>query len=479
VILKSIDKSAPVLNNEILWADPNNSSFYSWGGETSGLIFNGVGAPSNNLWRFDADGEGGGSWTGIATYDSLVRPASAFFASANGVGYILSGYVSAYSDPALVNNYNGEAIPGLTSYDMSSNVWANDSTGWVSPNGLATAGQLVYVPTFGKAGLLVTLGGSYFPSPGADDGSKALPFSSIAIYDIESGNWFQQTAFGQVPPWRLNFCAAGVEGNNGTYEIFIHGGAVPGGSSATSNIAALDQIYVLSLPSFQWFQADYTPTMARFGHSCHAVGYGQRQLLIVGGAPSIDSWIDTQGNVHDQWSWGLGIWDMTEMRWSDQYDAQAKPYVTSDVVVQGIQQNGQYPSSWTQSGVQQLFQKQEPAITSTSSTSRASSPTSISTPSSSASSSHISTGAITGIAVGVVVIGLILLALAIFLYLHRRRRNNQHHAYDGKEIVKEMDTTHYNRLDRNQANEVEGDPRYCTRELMGSDERYPPIEMPS
>jgi LPXTG-motif cell wall-anchored protein len=454
-----------------------------WGGQTSPLKFSGVGAPPNNLWRFDADGEGGGSWTGIPVPDSLVRPADAFFASANGVGYILGGYVSAYSVPARANDYNLEAIPGLTSYDMSSNVWANESTSLVSPNGLATAGQLIYVSTFGKLGVLVSLGGSSFPEPGSDDGSGNLPFSEIAIYDIESGDWFQQVTSGQVPPLRLNFCAAGVEGNNGTYEIFIHGGDVPGGSGAASNIAALDQIYVLSLPSFQWFEADYTPTMARFGHSCHVVGYGQRQLLIVGGAPSIGSWIDTNDNVHDQWSWGLGVWDMTEMRWSDRYDAQAEPYVTSDVVMQGIQQNGQYPSSWTQPGVQQLFQKQEPART----------PTSRPT-----GSSHLSTGAIAGIAVAAAAI-IILLAL---FYLRRRRRNrrrevseqlpqaqHQYHAYGGNEDVQEMATIDNDQLGlrRKPVNEVEGDAYhgrpYSTRddlrELMGSHQRLPPTEMPS
>jgi len=465
-----------------------------WGGQTCSFMFNAWGAPPNDLWRFDADGEGGGSWTDIPAPDSLIRPTDAFFASANGVGYILGGYVSAYSVPALANEYSYEAIPGLTSYDMSSNVWANESTSFVSPNGLATAGQLIYVSTFGKSGVLVSLGGSYFPEPSSDDGSRTLPFSEIAIYDIESGNWFQQVASGQVPPWRLNFCAAGVEGNNGTYEIFIHGGDVPGGSGATSNIAALDQIYVLSLPSFQWFEADYTPTMARFGHSCHVVGYGRRQLLIVGGAPSINSWIDTEGNIHDPWSWGLGVWDMTEMRWSDRYDAQAEPYVTSNVVVQGIQQNGQYPSSWTQPGVQQLFQKQGPASTPTSRpTSR---PTTRPT-----GSSHLSTGAIVGIAVAAFVAFVILLAVGI-LCLRRWRRNrrreaseqspqaqHQYRAYGGKEDVQEMATRDNDQLGlrRKPVNEVEGDAyhgrpygtRADPRELMGSDQRLLPSEMPS
>ena len=470
----------------MIWAGPNNSSFYVWGGGTCPFMFEGVGAPPNDLWRFDADGRGGGSWTDIPVPDSVIRPTDPFFASANGVGYVLGGYVSAYSVPALAGDSNVEAIPGLTTYDMSSNVWANESTSLLSPTGLATAGQLIYVSTFGKSGVLVSLGGSYFPLPLYDDGSEALPFSEIPIYDIESGNWFKQVASGQVPRWRLNFCAAGVQGNNGTYEIFIHGGDVPGGSGATSNIAALDQIYVLSLPSFQWFEADYPPTVARFGHSCHVVGYGQRQLLIVGGAPSINSWIDTEGNIRDQWSWGLGVWDMTEMRWSDRYDAQAEPYVTSNVVVQGIQQNGQYPSNWTQPGVQQLFQKQKPA----------SAPTPMAT-----AFSRLNTGAIVGIVVAVLAF-VFLLAVGILLYLRRQRRDRRReaseqspqaqHQYDtngGKEDVPEMAAGDNNQLGlrRKPVNEVEGDSyhsrpygtRAASRELMGSDPRWRPIEMPS
>lgn len=68
-------------------------------------------------------------------------------------------------------------------------------------------------------------------------------------------------------------------------EIFIYGGRVDvnyGGSPATQTInAGLDKVYILSLPSFLWFKANYTSPDPRTDHTYSIVG--NRQMLSIGG----------------------------------------------------------------------------------------------------------------------------------------------------------------------------------------------------
>lgn len=48
----------------------------------------------------------------------------------------------------------------------------------------------------------------------------------------------------------------------------------------------------------------------------------------------------------DPWPQGLGVFDLTKMEWLDSYDPNADPYVTPDVVKDGIRKNGSYPPTW-------------------------------------------------------------------------------------------------------------------------------------
>ena len=47
----------------------------------------------------------------------------------------------------------------------------------------------------------------------------------------------------------------------------------------------LDQVWVLSLPSFKWYKSSYEPSDARAGHTCHVPGglTPRRQMVAVGG----------------------------------------------------------------------------------------------------------------------------------------------------------------------------------------------------
>jgi hypothetical protein len=88
-----------------------------------------------------------------------------------------------------------------------------------------------------------------------------------------------------------------------------------------------DEVYVLSIPAFTWFKADYPAQVSRGGHTCQVVG--NRQMLSFGGVDPRSPAGDYSG---DLFTVGIGIFDLTEMAWSSQYDAGAAPYKSPNVV---------------------------------------------------------------------------------------------------------------------------------------------------
>lgn len=114
---------------------------------------------------------------------------------------------------------------------------------------------------------------------------------------------------------------------------FLHGGVVNNvlGSQATNS----DQVYILSLPSFRWFRANYAPTYSRGGHTCHATN--SSQIVMIGGqdpthcSKFLGDGDSTQAPA-DPWSQGIGVFDMTTLRFKDSYQAKAKAYETPDVI---------------------------------------------------------------------------------------------------------------------------------------------------
>ena len=59
--------------------------------------------------------------------------------------------------------------------------------------------------------------------------------------------------------------------------------------------------------------------------------------------------------VADIWPLGLGVFDLTEMAWKDNYDPSVSAYETPATVKNWYRQNGLYPKSWDSPGVEALF----------------------------------------------------------------------------------------------------------------------------
>ena len=195
------------------------------------------------------------------------------------------------------------------------------------------------------------------------------------------------------------------------------------GNMTTAQISqfnAFDEIYVLSLPAFAWFKADYTAIQSRQKHTCEVFG---RQMLSIGGYSTTDNNLGYSST--DRFSQGLGIFDLTAMQWSDSYDANAGPYQTPDVVKAWYRENGTSPAKWDDPALESFFQKS--STTNPGSSAGTTSQTPTPTPSGATSStshgsqSHGSqAGPIAGGVVGGVA-AICLLAGLIFWLLRRKR----------------------------------------------------------
>lgn len=375
---------------------------YVYGGSNSPLVNRP--APDNDIWAFKADGEGGGAWSNHGTVpSSLIRTSGALVAKVGGgIGYAIGG------------NGPGGAVQGMVEYNMNTKSWTNGSTTALSTNGTAVDGQLIYTTIFGKKGILVALDGA----DGSTGEAETLnDFSSIQIYDVKSGNWYSQPTSGSPPEARITFCAVASHSES-SMEIFIHGGF--GGSSTL----AYDDVYVLSLPSFSWYKADYTPVIGRTLHTCETTN---GNMIVIGGTSNDDSWItgnDVTGtsSYRDPWPWGLGVFDMSLMQWASEFNPHLA-YNTPQIVAAGIVANGSEPATWSSDDLKEVFSH---TILKQSSSSNPSGSSGSSTTTTSSSSSTLSTGAIAGIAVGAVL--LLLLGLgALFLFRRSKRRSRARH----------------------------------------------------
>lgn len=95
---------------------------------------------------------------------------------------------------------------------------------------------------------------------------------------------------------------------------------VYGGKDEDENY--LPDTYVLSLPAFQWFKVNSLGGRRVF-HECATAG--NRQMIVVGGQLESES-DSSERRDKDEWTWGLGVFDMHDMQWKDNYDPEAGPY---------------------------------------------------------------------------------------------------------------------------------------------------------
>lgn len=196
-----------------------------------------------------------------------------------------------------------------------------------------------------------------------------------------------------------------------------------------------DDVWVLSLPSFEWHQAGHTPVIGRKDHSCTVAG--NRQMVIVGGQnPNATDPPD----VADIWPLGLGVFDLSDMVFKDRFDADASAYTSPEVVRSWYAENG-YVAKSVRSEVAQYFLR--PALSDSNNSTTSGDPatasptngsqgsTSTGDTSSTGTSDKSNTGVIAGgIVAGIVVITA--LVVGLWLILRRRRRQGSPESQDVK-----------------------------------------------
>ncbi|KAI9766650.1 MAG: hypothetical protein M1839_004790 [Geoglossum umbratile] len=467
--VRAIDKgSCPSLNEIILWSDPANDTIYAYGGQLSYSVpwVGGSTVPQEAFWAFKVDGKGGGSWRQLdmsdsPTWVSLTRTTGGLGASSSSAGYNLGGYAgSRTSQKTGIDGFI--PIPGLQTYNYTSGAWSNNSALGYSKFGTAQVGGMVHVPSWGPAGLLVIVGGQTSPLTSWSDGGTMVSMSNITVFEPQNQTWYHQTATGDIPTQRDRFCLVGAQGgDNSTYEIFLYGGHVSGGifgggnqtDPAVQANAELDQVYVLSLPAFVWIKANYTSKDPRVLQSCHVVGAGGRQLLSVGGIKANFVSLEVSYQDTDPYPFGLKVFDMTAMRWTDGFNVSAEPYAPPDAVARYYSQHGKYPSKWTDSGLGDLISP--PNSTSSSTPSQSPAGAAQATP----RKSH--TGAIVGSVVGGVG-ALVLIALALGAHFRSTKRRQM------SEIDAMRQATRVHELDQATRPAELGSGRFPT-ELMGKE----------
>lgn len=205
-----------------VWAD-GPRAFYSWGGHASQGIGAG-GLATRSEWRFNTKGLGNGTWydetpTNPDLLDSLTLSEDGAFATAHNTGFWIGGVSSGWTEPGL---QIGSAIPGIVSFNITTKTWHNDSADGISEYGTLRAGQAQFVPIFGPNGLIFVLGGQAMSlGPAATAKITLQAFDKVRFFDPVTKEWYWQATTGKAPKPRLYFCAVGVEGQNGTYEMFV------------------------------------------------------------------------------------------------------------------------------------------------------------------------------------------------------------------------------------------------------------------
>jgi hypothetical protein len=111
----------------------------------------------------------------------------------------------------------------------------------------------------------------------------------------------------------------------------MYGGAAmtlfssPMTAAAIAGAISLDEVYVLSLPAFTWFKADYPAVLSRWGHTCNLL---DGQMITIGGADPSDA---TGRKNRDPLTYGIGVFDLSKMEWAKAFNPAAE-YRTPSMV---------------------------------------------------------------------------------------------------------------------------------------------------
>ncbi|KAK2064179.1 kelch repeat protein [Colletotrichum caudatum] len=324
VEIKPTQKGAPSMSRQAIFTDASSKSFYIWGG-----IASTPNLPPPRLWKFSADGSGGGSWStdikpGHDSFIQLNRSQGAAYVSTPDSGFYFGGFSGTNTDPKARG-----PVPGFMQFNFTATdqAWTNHTEAPYATSGNVVGASAHYVPSYGPNGLVMMLGGSshVIGSGQSNNNVGWLDFGTIHVMDPLTKKWYSQKTSGNAPGARMWHCTVGAVSQNNTYEIFVFGG------TNTANNETYDEVHVLSLPGFVWMKADYAPRSPRDAMTC--VVAGQRQMVTFGGVDRTRGagWRDMFRDA-DPFPQGVGVFDLTDLKWKDEYNADAPSYDSPEAI---------------------------------------------------------------------------------------------------------------------------------------------------
>ncbi|KAM5523955.1 cell wall anchored protein [Fusarium oxysporum f. sp. phaseoli] len=426
----SKSNSIPSVHGGILWEDSVNKRLYLYGGE-----YYRKPPPPFKLYSYDIL---------YNTWKSLGRPTEQIKAASYGAGVSIpergeAYYYGGWLSNASVEGWKGppRASNGLIIYDMDINGFQNLE----GPDRIGRAeGVMVYIP-IGDLGVLVYFGGS--KDLYGNGTLTPQPLNEIFLFDIANQIWYTQKTSGSTPQIRRRFCGGVTwDKDRSSYNIYIYGGA-----GFPPDTIGYDDLYILTLPTFQWIRGPYlsynngTGTYPKSMMSCNVVD--NAQMLVIGGTYSNATEdtcdVPTIQGVHNM---NLGKQNQENVIWAE-YDPDLTTYVVpTDILKAVVDYDG---SGTTKTAPVSGFDTLDVAVIMkrtarsgsraatrpTDSTATATRPADNNTPASkppshsSIRSPSLSAGGIAGIAVGCSMV-LVLALVGCFFLTYRRKKYYSH-----------------------------------------------------
>jgi hypothetical protein len=251
-----------------------------------------------------------------------------------------SDAISSGSSEALgfVAGGREEFFPGMIRFNGSNPTypeWRNET---MNNPPLTIAGSMIFI-RLGPKGSLINFGGynTYSPNP-ADTVTPydRQPIGQINVYDVESATWYNVTSGGDVPGDRADFCTVVSSApDDSSFQITMYGGW-----DRIQNNSYAD-IYVLSIPSFQWIKVpESAPNLdahlangagiyGRRFHSC--VAYKDRQMLVLGGELLENDQVLNFKECSEDYP-VIRVLDLSTFEWKSSWDGDSKAYTVPDIV---------------------------------------------------------------------------------------------------------------------------------------------------
>ncbi|KAI9860565.1 MAG: hypothetical protein M1830_006229, partial [Pleopsidium flavum] len=304
------------------FVDDTDTILYSYGG------FERDYDPQNSMAMYNTTSE---SWSTVTVSGGNLNQGDreeSMYTSSLGtdlsLSFIQGGYTSLMGPGAQAESASATNLTGMITFnssDASNLSWTNSTESSNAPDTLGAKMQFV---RYGRSGVLVAFGGFNVCSIHK---RRNIQMLNILRYTV--------TASGDIPANRDLFCITMSSAPDGSSSNIV----MYGGWTILQNRGWQD-IYILSVPSFQWILVDATGQNQNgpeaIGHSdmsCHV--YQGRQMIVLGGAwnRGSDEIKDVSCNAAYP---SVRALDTTNITWALQWTHTSEPYQVPKAVYKRI-----------------------------------------------------------------------------------------------------------------------------------------------